>query len=175
MLTPETLTRHELIGLHLQVVNAANPDLVGIAGRVASETMKTLVVDPEEGSRTRRVPKEGTTFEFSLPEADAPADCGDTPRRTDEAAGYGRDDLDDSPGETRRGRKAPGSTSELPSDTAGRDDEAGQSGGPAEHDSAASRETPGNCEGMVYVTVDGATLLSRPALRTERAGDSQWH
>ena len=29
-------------------------------------------------------------------------------------------------------------------------------------------------EGAGYVTVDGATLLSRPALRTETVGDSKW-
>ncbi|MFC4447779.1 ribonuclease P protein component 1 [Halorussus aquaticus] len=32
----------------------------------------------------------------------------------------------------------------------------------------------GPCEGVAYVTVDGARLLSRPELRTEKAGDSKW-
>ena len=90
-LTPETLVRHELNGLPVEVVDAANPDLVGIAGRVVGETTKTLRID-SEGSRARQVPKEGATFEFRLP-------------RTDEAAGA---------------RKGPGSASELASETAGR-------------------------------------------------------
>ena len=47
-------------------------------------------------------------------------------------------------------RKAPGSESELAS-----------RGGEASEDAG-------------YVTVDGATLLSRPALRTEQPGDSKW-
>jgi ribonuclease P protein subunit POP4 len=126
-LTPETLTRHELNGLHVAVTEAANPDLVGIAGRVVSETTNTLVVRTRSGDK--RVPKAGSTLEFRL-------------SRTDEAAAAG---------------KAAGTASELRADTAGTD--AGQSG---------------RCEGAAYVTVDGARLLSRPALRTEDAGDTIW-
>jgi len=124
-LTPETLTRHELVGLRTRVVESTNPDSVGIGGRVVDETMRTLVI---EGDRVRRVPKQGTTFEFALP-------------RTDEAADA---------------EKASGTTFELPSETAGR---TGQSDG---------------CEDVAYVTVDGTRLLSRPALRTEKAGVSIW-
>ncbi len=43
-LTPTTLTRHELTGLPVRVADASNPDAVGIAGRVVSETTNTIVV-----------------------------------------------------------------------------------------------------------------------------------
>lgn len=72
-LTPETLTRHELNGLHVEVVDAANPDLVGIAGRIVVETMHTFMVD--DGSRVRQVPKRGATFEFAIPRTDEAADA----------------------------------------------------------------------------------------------------
>ncbi|MFD1598116.1 ribonuclease P protein component 1 [Halobellus rarus] len=183
-LTPETLTRHELNGLRVAVVDAPNPDLVGIEGRVVVETMRTLHVDVSEsdadavavgdseaqsasGSRTpsgdadaaearrarvKQVPKGGTTFEFALP-------CRDErPGRTDEAADAA---------------KASGTASKLRSDTAGGFD-AGQSGRPAADSAAASQRNAGNCEGVAYVTVDGTRLLSRPALRTEKAGDTLW-
>ena len=127
-LTPETLTRHELVGLHVRVVESTNPDAVGISGRVVSETMGTLSLSADD--RVWQLPKQGTTFEFALPRP-----------RTDEAADA---------------EKASGTASELPSETASR---TGQSGG---------------CEGVAYVTVDGARLLSRPALRTEKAGVSTW-
>ncbi|RDI72454.1 ribonuclease P protein component 1 [Halopelagius longus] len=151
-LTPETLTRHELNGLRVEVVDAANPDLVGIAGRIVVETMRTLHVDT--GSRVSQVPKQGATLRFEIPSATDP-DTGSV--RTDEAA-----DAD----------KASGTASKLPSETAG--GLAGQSEGLAEDTSAASRNPSENCEGVAYVTVDGARLLSRPALRTEKAGDSTW-
>jgi ribonuclease P protein subunit POP4 len=150
-LTPETLIRHELNGLRVEVVEASNPDLVGIAGRIVVETMQTLHVDT--GTRVCQVPKQGATLQFEIPSTDP--DTGSV--HTDEAAGAG---------------KASGTASKLRSETAG--DTAGQSGRHVEEDSTASRTTSENCEGVAYVTVDGARLLSRPALRTEKAGDTTW-
>ncbi|NHN59773.1 MULTISPECIES: ribonuclease P protein component 1 [Halorussus] len=139
-LTPETLTRHELNGLHVRVVDAANPDLVGIEGRVVAETRGTLSV--ASADRVRQVPKQGSTFEFAL--TDEPAEGSEShsePRRAS------RDDVE----------KTSGTASKRGSETAGV--RSGQSG---------------PREGVAYVTVDGARLLSRPELRTEKAGDSQW-
>ncbi|WP_121822475.1 ribonuclease P protein component 1 [Halostella salina] len=102
-LTPETLPRHELNGLRVAVVDATNPDLVGIAGRVVIETMQTLHVecrpadaDGDGEPRVRQVPKREATFEFAL---DVGADDA-----TDEAAAPERD---------------AGTASELGSETAG--------------------------------------------------------
>jgi len=101
-LTPETLPRHELNGRRVAVVDATNPDLVGIAGRVVIETMQTLHVEcrPSETDgeepRVRQVPKREATFEFAL---DVGADGA-----TDEAAAPERD---------------AGTASELGSETAG--------------------------------------------------------
>ena len=67
--TPETLTRHELNGLSVRVAEASNADTIGIAGRVVSETERTLVIEGSD-ERDRRVPKDGATFEFALPTAD---------------------------------------------------------------------------------------------------------
>jgi ribonuclease P protein subunit POP4 len=146
-LTPERLPRHELIGLPVRVVDAANPDLVGIAGRVVRETAGTLVVesvpvserssgrsprDAERSGRQWQVPKRAARFEFAC---------------TDEAAPFDSHEA-----------KNGGTAAELGSDTAG-GTAAGQSG---------------PCEVVAYVTVDGARLLSRPALRTETTGDSRW-
>ncbi|USZ67591.1 ribonuclease P protein component 1 [Halorussus salilacus] len=139
-LTPETLTRHELNGLAVRVVDAANPDLVGIEGRVVAETQGTLSV--ASADRVRQVQKQGSTFEFAL---------------TDEAAVL---------------REEAGTASERASETAGV--RSGQSGASGERRSPDSGEYPRDCEGVAYVTVDGARLLSRPELRTEKAGESRW-
>ena len=91
-LTPETLPRHELVGLDVEVVSASNPDLVGIAGEVVTETTKTLGIEPAEprsadsasgprpraqsrsqtggDARVSHVPKADATFEFELPRGD---------------------------------------------------------------------------------------------------------
>ncbi|MFW6382912.1 MAG: ribonuclease P protein component 1 [Haloferacaceae archaeon] len=156
MLTPETLVKHELVGLPVRVVDASSPGYVGIDGRVVSETMRTLVIASESGEKV--VPKRGTTFEFALvadPTGSTPP--ADPPREpTDEAAGD---------------RKAPGSAPERGSDTAGTlPRQSGPSGSAMDPASSDRNER----EDAVYVTVDGARLLSRPEERTENAGVSTW-
>ncbi|MFA9517507.1 ribonuclease P protein component 1 [Halopenitus sp. H-Gu1] len=159
MITPETLTRHELIGLPVRVVDASNGDSVTITGRVVDETQRTIVVRTAAGEK--RVPKEGTTFEFAIVETPSVAPIAD--ERTDEAAGD---------------RKVPGSTSELGQDTAGvrpcqsRPFPSATSEDVSEGVEGTSRSL-GECEDVVYVTVDGRRLLSRPAQRTEE-GVSVW-
>jgi len=156
-LTPETLTRHELIGVPLRVADAPNPDLVGLSGRIVSETMQTFVVATPSGEK--RVPKVGTTFELALVST-ADQTAGDT----DEAAAAGVADA--TAGSTAR--PTAGSPFELGEDTAGvRPRQSWPSG-------CSANPLSGGCEGGVYVTVDGHTLCARPAARTERTGDSKW-
>jgi ribonuclease P protein subunit POP4 len=175
-LTPETLVRHELNGLYTEVVDSPNPDLVGIAGRVVVETMRTVHIDcdavppartragdaaADERSGVRQVPKQGTTFEFRLPATEQPTDDrpSDVPtvgagrRRTDEAA---------------EAAKASGTASEPVSSSAQSVTDADSNGESVE----AARTEAG--EDVAYVTVDGTRLLSRPALRTENAGEPTW-
>ena len=87
-LSPATLRRHELVGLHARVVEADNPALEGIEGRVVDETTNTLLVG---GDRARQVPKAGTTFSFSLPDGERVVVEGDRlvarPARRNEATG----------------------------------------------------------------------------------------
>jgi ribonuclease P protein subunit POP4 len=68
-LTAETVARHELRGLRTRVAAASNGSLVGIEGPVVSESENTLVV--EQSGRTKRVPKAGATFEFTLEDGHA--------------------------------------------------------------------------------------------------------
>ncbi len=63
-MTPETLVRHELAGLHVEVVASPNADVVGLAGRVVDETTNTLLVATSEG--VKQVPKAAATFRFTI-------------------------------------------------------------------------------------------------------------
>ena len=86
-LSPETLPRHELVGLHVRVAESTDPTRVGIEGRVVRETMRTLVVrgsearsasekpngESREVTGERVVPKAGSTFEFRLDDTDEAA------------------------------------------------------------------------------------------------------
>jgi ribonuclease P protein subunit POP4 len=91
--TPETLARHELVGLDVRVVAASNPDLLDIEGEVVVETTNTLHVERDDRAwparnavprgvragqrgefeavsppraREKQVPKAAATFEFTL-------------------------------------------------------------------------------------------------------------
>jgi ribonuclease P protein subunit POP4 len=83
--TPESLVRHELVGLSVRVTAADNDDLVGLTGEVVAETTQMLGIETDsgrpadrpqasgaDGDRVSHVPKDGTTFAFTLPgEADS--------------------------------------------------------------------------------------------------------
>ena len=66
MITSRNLTRHELIGLPVRVVDATNPALRGIAGIVVDETRQMIAV--ADGTRVRRVAKAACVFRFTLPD-----------------------------------------------------------------------------------------------------------
>ena len=89
-ITPSSLVRHELVGLAVEVVEADNPDLVGVAGRVVGETTHTLRV--EGADRVRTVPKAAATLRFELPDGERVTVEGDRlvarpARRTQTAGG----------------------------------------------------------------------------------------
>ena len=63
-LTPETLPRHELVGLDCEVVAASNPDVIGISGTVVMETTQMLTL--EGADRVWHVPKDSATFAFDV-------------------------------------------------------------------------------------------------------------
>ena len=86
-LTPETLPRHELVGLPVRVVGATDPGRVGTGGTVQRETERTLVVRTDSGAV--QVPKRGATFEFMLTDeaAEGAKPPGTAVERSSETAG----------------------------------------------------------------------------------------
>jgi ribonuclease P protein subunit POP4 len=60
-----TITQNELIGLNAKVTKSKNPDAVGITGTVIDETRNTLTI--RHNDKDKIIPKETTTFQFTLP------------------------------------------------------------------------------------------------------------
>ncbi len=58
------LRKHELIGLRVQVVSAADPSQRNLSGHVVDETRNMLVV--EVGGADKRIPKQGSRFRFDI-------------------------------------------------------------------------------------------------------------
>ena len=74
MITAETVTRHELVGLSVRVVDDAD-DRSDIAGEVVDETTQTLRIEAD--GRTKTVPKAESTFGFDLPDGGSVVVSGD--------------------------------------------------------------------------------------------------
>jgi RNase P/RNase MRP subunit p29 len=222
-LTPETLTRHELTGLYVAVADAANPDLIGIDGRVIAETMQTLRIEstptvmststaihprvntqesvhdgahghPQQqyDRQIKQVPKRDSVFEFCLEpviKTDSRSTSAhdhpqtllrDEVRSASESAYHSLTSTHESntniTDEAADVVKTSGTTSNHRLDTTSEaqdqsDLPSSQSNRPTWESTAQNAEM---CEDAAYVTVDGTQLLSRPALRTEKAGDSLW-
>jgi len=65
-LLPESLARHELIGLEVMVEDSSDPGLIGLSGEVVDETRNTFLLETERG--IKRIAKANTSLIFTLPE-----------------------------------------------------------------------------------------------------------
>lgn len=59
-ITPENLPRHELIGLHTEIIESTDKSQTGIEGEVLDETQNLLNIEGKE------VEKENCVFRFTL-------------------------------------------------------------------------------------------------------------
>ncbi len=65
-ITPSKLVFHELIGLHVTIVEATNPTLKDISGKVVDETKNMIIVQTKDGIE-KMIQKNGTSFVFQIP------------------------------------------------------------------------------------------------------------
>jgi len=65
-LNPQSIGRHELIGLEVEVVRSSHPGFVGIRGVIVDETRGMLTVKSEDNRKS--VPKSVSAFRFKLPD-----------------------------------------------------------------------------------------------------------
>ena len=92
MLSPDTLVRHELVGLDVRVVSASNPDVIDVSGEVVTETTRTLGIETD--GQVSHVPKDSATFEWTLPSGEVVRTAGERllarPARRTEQTGDSR-------------------------------------------------------------------------------------
>lgn len=65
-ISPRNILRHELIGLEASVVSSRNPSHRTVEGFIVDESMKTLIIEQQDGE-TKRIPKRDATFIIKLP------------------------------------------------------------------------------------------------------------
>ena len=63
--SPRNIIYHELVGLHVKVVDSATQTYIGLEGRVIDETYNTLIIQTEKGEK--KILKHISKFMFTLP------------------------------------------------------------------------------------------------------------
>ena len=64
MISPQNVLRHEVIGLDVLVLGAANPLHRGISGRIIDETKNLFAIETQAG--VKRIPKMHSRFRLHL-------------------------------------------------------------------------------------------------------------
>ena len=68
MITTQNITNHELIGLHTEIVESSNPQIVGLNGRIINETKSMITINTEKG--TKSIAKSQNNLKFSIDNKD---------------------------------------------------------------------------------------------------------
>ena len=64
MITADTISRHEFIGLDTKVINSSNSDVVGLNGTVINETKSMFTINTENGMKM--IPKSTNDWGFTI-------------------------------------------------------------------------------------------------------------
>jgi ribonuclease P protein subunit POP4 len=73
-LNPESLARHELIGLEMLVASSSNPGQIGLSGQIVDETRNTFLLETK--AKVLRLAKKNTNLIFTLPDGQNVRVCG---------------------------------------------------------------------------------------------------
>ena len=65
-LNPESLARHELIGLEVLIETSSNPSQIGLKAQVVDETRNTFLLETK--AKVLRLAKRNTSLIFTLPD-----------------------------------------------------------------------------------------------------------
>jgi ribonuclease P protein subunit POP4 len=64
MITLENIVSHELIGLHTEIANSTNSQLVGLNGTITDETKSMITINTVNG--TKMISKSNNHWKFSI-------------------------------------------------------------------------------------------------------------
>lgn len=64
MITADNITSHEFIGLHTEITNSSNPQIIGLNGRIVDETKSMFTINTKNG--TKSIAKTTSSWKFSI-------------------------------------------------------------------------------------------------------------
>lgn len=68
MITVNNITSHELIGMHTEISNSSNPQMVGLNGRIVDETKSMIIINTMKGIKS--IPKSNNDWKFTVDNKD---------------------------------------------------------------------------------------------------------
>lgn len=85
MITRENIASHELIGLHAQIIESSNKQIIGLAGKVVDETKSMFTLNTVKGNK--KFPKETARWKFIFNNTDAEIEGTQLTKRSYERMG----------------------------------------------------------------------------------------
>ena len=64
MITSDNITSHEFIGMHTEITNSTNKQVVGLNGRIIDETKSMFTINTKKG--TKMIAKSNNSWRFSI-------------------------------------------------------------------------------------------------------------
>ncbi len=64
MITINNITSHEFIGLHTEITQSTNPQIIGLNGRIIDETKSMFTINTKNG--TKSIAKSKNSWKFSI-------------------------------------------------------------------------------------------------------------
>ena len=64
MITIDNITSHEFIGLHTEIMQSSNPQIIGLNGRIVDETKSMFRINTKNGAKS--IAKSGNSWKFSI-------------------------------------------------------------------------------------------------------------
>ena len=62
MISTDTISRHEFIGLDTQIINSSNQEVIGLNGTIINETKSMFTINTEKG--LKNIPKSTNDWKF---------------------------------------------------------------------------------------------------------------
>ena len=64
MITADNIISHELIGMHTEIANSSNPQIIGLNGRIVDETKSMITINTVKGIKS--IAKSNNSWKFSI-------------------------------------------------------------------------------------------------------------
>jgi len=68
MITPDNITSHEFIGLHTEIIQSTNSQVIGLNGMIMDETKSMFRINTEKGMKS--IAKSSNHWKFSIENKD---------------------------------------------------------------------------------------------------------